>query len=710
MREAYSAKELAPVIGVTERAVQLRAKKEGWSAQQAGSGKDWKRLAYLAASLPEDVKAALAAAEAREAARLPAPRLAEAVVPDWSHRTGLDRYRVCAEFKSALARNPQAGRGETLATFLAAYNAGILLPEQYERLGEVKQATLYRWLKTLADNGDDYRALCDRRGKWTTGGAQGLGQVGPEAEKLFLAAYLTPNRPSVTLAAKAANVVLEKKGLETHSDQSFRRYLKRFDAAHHDLVVLMREGEKALKDKVGAYITRQAPATPGQALFADGHPLDFEILHPITGRAARLTLITWFDWASRMPVGWEIMPEEDTVAISSALRMAVANLGRYPDLVYIDNGRAFKSAYFTRTGSEIEDLDGLYARLGIAVQHSRPYEARTKDVERFFLTFGEQCERLMPSYCGASIADKPAWRLRNEKWHQARQSGYVPTIQEAAEIFRLFVGWYARQPHRGLGGRTPGEVLAAGRGPGVDLAELDRHFLFTAKKRPQRCRVTLSGVEFESDALYGLNQDVLVKYSWSDLSAVQLFDLAGRHLGEAKPVEAVHGLARHFGDELDMLALKEANARQRQLKSQTLRLAKELDRDVAETPLAEMPWMSREKVALAVVPKGRKALPETAAEPVLTAEEAADLTAAQAETQAAMAARPAYEAPFFRTPFERYDFLFDLSVLQGVSLTEDDAEFMASYEASEDFGPVALRFEQLRRAYRKPVAKGASAS
>ena len=79
----------------------------------------------------------------------------------------------------------------------------------------------------------------------------------------------------------------------------------------------MREGEKALDDLVGPYITRDSSMlNVGDVLVADGHRLNFDCIHPFTGRPARMTLILWLDWASRMPAGWEIMPEEDTVAIN----------------------------------------------------------------------------------------------------------------------------------------------------------------------------------------------------------------------------------------------------------------------------------------------------------------------------------------------------------------------------------------------------------
>ena len=63
------------------------------------------------------------------------------------------------------------------------------------------------------------------------------------------------------------------------------RFAERFKAAYNDVTVLMREGEKALNDKVSNHIRRdRGVLRVGDCLFSDGHTLNFECLHPETGR------------------------------------------------------------------------------------------------------------------------------------------------------------------------------------------------------------------------------------------------------------------------------------------------------------------------------------------------------------------------------------------------------------------------------------------
>jgi putative transposase len=152
---------------------------------------------------------------------------------------------------------------------------------------------------------------------------------------------------------------------------------------------LAREGEKALKDKVEPFIVRDASILEvGQILVADGHRLNFQVINPFNGKPCRAVLVGFLDWRSGALVGYEIMLEENTQCIASALRKFNIKLGRIPDIVYQDNGGAFKAKFF-QGGKNFEELgfSGLYGRLGIKSVFAAPYNARAKVIERFFLNF-----------------------------------------------------------------------------------------------------------------------------------------------------------------------------------------------------------------------------------------------------------------------------------------------------------------------------------
>ena len=692
VKETYVASELSEALQISRQAIWQRAKVENWPCKRRPERQGGNLYPY--AALPEDIKAAIARHEAEKA---PKHIQGSAVIPDWSHRLGLARFQVVAAWRK-YCQTKKAKKTEATDAFLIAYNNGQAVTDAFETIGEVQKSSLYRWDKILRENGDDYYTICDQRGKWTKGGKKGLGQLSQEAQEAFLSIWLTPNQPSVTLAHTGMEIALEKIGQEIPSLSTTYRFAERFKEAHYDLVVLKREGEKALNDKVSGWIPRNPDLLKvGDCLFADGHTLNFECLHPETGKPFRPTLIVWFDWRSAMPVGWEVMPTENIISISSALFMAINNLGKYPKVPYLDNGRAFKGKYFTETNPDFEVLNGLYGRLGMALQLAKPYHGQSKVVERFFRTFNEQCGRLMPSYCGSNIYDKPAWRQRNEKYHKARHDKreWLPTMREAAQIFQSYVEWYGKQPHPRHTAASHWDIFNEDSGPGVDATELARHFLWTKKVRPHRTGFTLAGLRYESDSLYGLNQDIVVKFSWADLSEVYLYDLEGHSLGTARPQVELHPLARHFGDEHDQALVADANRRLASMKKGTLQAARAMDGVLVNTPgFNSLPFVPE------YVPtrKESQALPAPA-ESVLSAEMRAELEEVSKAALAQAADNKFQKPAFFTSEFDRYEWLFS-SMLEGYRPEEEESIFMSAYEASKEYKvSTGARYEQMKELY-----------
>lgn len=649
-----------------------------------------------------------------------------AIIPERAAADGLAKYRLVSEWRKVMAAQPWGKKDEATRAFLLAYNSGRLLPAVYETIGELTDKTIYRLDRKLREAGDDYRAISDGRGGWRLHGTTRWRprELAREAQEEFLRCYLRPERPTVTLAIRAARMLLQKRSIaEDASDATWRRWLHDFEKRHQHVIILAREGEKAYRDKVGPYISRDDSLLKvGQVLVADGHKLNFHILHPISGKPVRMILICFFDWASRYPVGWQIMPTESTTAISAALRSAILTLGKYPSAVYLDNGKSFKSRFFTETTPDFEELTGIYGRLGIATCFAQPYNARAKVVERFFGTLSIQCEPIIPSYCGSSIAQKPAHMLRNEKlhraWHQARTQGWVPDIREASYLLDIYFRWYGSQPHEGLGGRLPLDVLKEGLGPGVDPESLTREFLWTKKCTVRRCRVRVHGIDYESDCLHGIAGNVIVRYDTSDMRRVYCYlpeANGGGYLGEAEPVEALHPLARLFGDELNVDQVEGAIKRQRKLLKQTKEglIGLGVAPTDAEGGLRALPWNQR----AAVIPGGKSEAessrassseeshaPSSAPGAASPAEDEAErarlqLVYSRLETEAAKAAEPpgwAIPKPEnFALPWVRYDWCFRIRYEHGQELDEVDAAFMAWFELEPDFEIHRQRYQDL---------------
>lgn len=96
------------------------------------------------------------------------------------------------------------------------------------------------------------------------------------------------------------------------------------------------------------------------------------------------------------------------------------------------------------------------------------------------------------------------------------------------------------------------------------------------------------GLEYESDALYGVNKPLTAYYSYADMREIYLYD-GPRFLGTARPVATVNPLAVVLGDDADMRRIPRQQ-KGRRLRKQTRDLAERISGAAGET-LLELPYM-----------------------------------------------------------------------------------------------------------------------
>ena len=390
---------------------------------------------------------------------------------------------------------------------------------------------------------------------------------------------LHPNRICIGKAIALTKYKLKEQGQSfIPVDITFRRYAKWFKDNNYDKWVLARDGEKALSDKVEPYIKRDASLLDvGDILVADGHKLAFQVINPFTGKPCRATLVGFLDWKSTALVGYEIMLEENIQCIASALRNAIINLDMIPKIVYQDNGRAFRAKYFTDDKGFGElGFYGLYAKLGIETVFARPYNARSKVIERFFKEFQEGFEKLMPSYVGSSIINKPAYLKRNEKFHSNLHNDYIPTIEETIKMINMWVKFKNSQPCTNAPNMTIAEVLENRNKQNIDKSLLDDLMLATEVKTIQRNGVRFLNCDYFDERLYGLRGKVLIKYNLFDLTNVKIFTPKGEYLCTAERVTETHPMAKILGTVEDLEDYKQKIQKQQKLKRKTINSVKKL--------------------------------------------------------------------------------------------------------------------------------------
>ena len=465
----------------------------------------------------------------------------------------------------------------------------------FQILGKISRGSLHRW-NTILNGTEDYTKLIPQYKYAKVDEYRTI--LTDEEIKIFMGLLLHPNKICIGKAIALTKYKLQQQGQSfIPTDATFRRYANWFKNNNYDKWVLARDGEKVLSDKVEPYIKRDASLLEvGDILVADGHVLNFNVINPFTGKPTRATLVGFLDWKSTALVGYEIMLEENTQCIASALRNSIINLDMIPKIVYQDNGRAFRAKYFTDDRGFTElGFQGLYSKLGIETVFARPYNARAKVIERFFKEFQEGFEKLLPSYIGSNIQNKPAYMMRNEKLHKnlhkriasrgrnasadpfnaRNQEEFIPTIEETIKMIDMWLNFKNSQPCPNSPDKTIAKVLEERKRQNIDINQLDDLMLATEIKTIQRNGIRFLNCDYFDERLYGFKSKVLIKYNLFDLTSIKVFTTKGEYLCTAQRVTETHPMARILGDVKDFEDYKQKIVKQRQLRKKTINSVKQ---------------------------------------------------------------------------------------------------------------------------------------
>jgi putative transposase len=707
MKPAYSAKELQaldlPVLPKTERSIARKADRENWSfyweTVRGGSRKMYR--AYL---LPDEIRTAILDKEEIEALvpAGPACLLPAAVEGVDASRERSAHYKAALVklYLQALSAAPWGKKDRARETFMVGYNSGAAYPELYKELGEVSWKTIEGWKAKLKKSDGNRLPLADRRGK-----KKGARTITPLQAQVILAIVRQPkgkSRPKSEII-RISRDIMRHKGIDTLSEATYRRFLDDWIAINYDEWVWWREGDKGLNDKCLFWVERDYDRIEvGDIVVADGHVLNFRIVNPWTGKDQRMMLVLFFDMKSNMPLGWEIMPTENTASISAALRRSIISLGKIPRIVYLDNGRAFKGMFFTGTDFEQTELPGLYQRLGIQLIVAKPYHGQSKTIERFFKTFGE-LERLSPSFVGTAIDTKPAHLNRGEKLHRRINDkicqGYVPTLIDSHRAIAAWFDLYASRrqgPSSHMAGQRPIEVFSAGRGPGVDETAL-RILMMKREERTiygRGVKVFDKGDYYYHPALYGRNHKVYVRFDLQHRDSVLVYDQrTDAFICEASRVEKTHPAARILGSTADVAVLERQLELQGNLRKKTIAHARAIADQVvipeAQRLIDDTGFRSEAQDGRTLLSGGRSGAVRQLPSKPRKLSKAEQLQAIKEADEAQQFQRELEEAQLCAElermdEFNRYGKLLEME-MQGHELTSQWRRFMRVYEQMPEF-------------------------
>lgn len=566
-------KELAKIKGISERAVRKAISKNKYVIRKCS-----KSYEILVTSLEENVREKVTTVKEKSALTVPISY----VVPETQKKLALAKYDLIKkwdEFRTGKKNKTIAGKD-----FLEAYNHNCICEELFNVVGKVAIGTIYEWHKKLRTYNDDWHCLINN---YTFGEKTKKYAMSAEEEAELLKNLLHPNQLNIGKAIKLTKLALKERGFENLCcDLTYRRFANNYKNEHYNTWIEAREGNKALHDKVLPYITRDVSKLDvGDVIVGDGHRLSFFIKHPYTGKPVRPMMVAYQDWKSGGFVGFEIMLEENTQCIASALRNSIINLGKVPKFVYQDNGKAFKAKYFIENG-----LSGLFTNLGIQPVYAKPYNAKAKPIERLFRELQDSCEVLLPSYSGTSIIKKPAQLKRNEKLHKALYKVNIPTLEQVTNFIKNWlIKYHYEQPCPHVKGKTIGEVLECGKGEGVNLETLDDLMMAREIKKIYRNGILFLKNNYYDEALFGYKKEVIIKYSLFNLSSIKVYKLNGEFLCEAKRVESIHPLANYLGEAKDIEDLKQKTKIKKQLEKRTEQeYINQIKRNQVHTPLLTM--------------------------------------------------------------------------------------------------------------------------
>lgn len=494
-----------------------------------------------------------------------------------------DKTRITANFRANIVvalqklRKQYSTKKEADSVFLDLYNSGLYLPKAYNFIGSISIGTLHRWVKVFEQH--ESTECLQPKYKWSKQGEYNS-ILNDEMKNILLTLLLHPSKYNYGKAIKLTKEILRKRGYEAlPCDLTFKRYAENFRKNNYAEWILRREGMKAYHDKVEPYIERDlSKIEVGDILVADGHVLNFQVINPFTGKPTRATLVGFLDWKSTALVGYEIMMTESTQCIASALRNAIINLGMIPKVVYQDNGKGFKAKFFQDCDFDEDIFNGVYANLNIHSVFAKPYNARAKVIERFFLEFQEELEKGMPSYIGTSIEDKPAWLKRGEKlhveWHKKLTNNYIPTVQEAIKYINSWIEFHNRNLCPNDRSKSIQEMLDGVQKQNINKEILDDLMMKTECRTINKHGITFLNMHYRSEAIIGIRDKVNIRYSLFDLSKIHVYSTKGEFLCIAHRVQKVHPMARVLGTVKDMEEYKQQYKKQQQFKNKLIKQVK----------------------------------------------------------------------------------------------------------------------------------------
>lgn len=456
MREYYTVKEIAVMVGLTNRTVEYHAQKNGWPVEKRPVRGGYENH-YPSSYFPQGWRRQMLAHElSTDLAFIPDPEDSEfdesAIKQDLNRWRGAEEYnRRRAEARygilgawEAYFKGVGPPKGAALKGFLRAYNQGAAPGVEdwvYGVERKVTQATLYRWQGAFRDRG--LPGLLASYGK-----KKGRSQAVTPEMRMFMLGQLA-QKPHMKEATLVKLLRGKFNGAVPHR-ATVGRWLSRWKDEQKQLATFL-DDPSQWKNKHQAAFGDMAAGIPfaGHTWEMDSTPADVMTLD-----GKRCAILGAIDVFTRRAVV-VVAPTSKSLAIAACMRRGILAWG-VPSVVRKDNGSDYVSKHITACTTS----------LGVETPDLPPYTPEAKPfIERFFRTMSGQLEELLPGYVGHSVADRQAIRERETWGSKIMKKGAVVevplTMGELQGVIDRWLEVYENTGHAGLKGKTPGQAAAS---------------------------------------------------------------------------------------------------------------------------------------------------------------------------------------------------------------------------------------------------------
>lgn len=398
----------------------------------------------------------------------------------------------------------------------------------------ISPRTLYR--KWQAYEAGDLSGLVDNRG----GSNKGKTAIPKEIRDGFLYFYLDERRLPIArcyeLTKEWTDEFYPELLSSLPSERTFRRLTEELPQA---VTAYFRFGEKALRDKYMPYVERlYEDIEANDVWIADNHTFDFITIGE-GGKQHRLYLTAFIDAKSGVMVGWNLTDNPSSQSTLLALRHAILRFG-VPRSVYFDNGSEFlvhdiggrghrKKANWNKEKLPPTILDTM----GIEMHNALVRNAKAKPIERTFGTLKNHISRVIETFCGGTILERP------ESLKFKLKKGLIPEDSQIREMFSTLIdGDYNVDKYGGKERRYQGMTRLDVWNRSIKRTEFrmasekDLDILLARTSRRQKISrngvyITIAGEKLwyraEDTALH-IGEEVYVRFDPADITSVRVYE------------------------------------------------------------------------------------------------------------------------------------------------------------------------------------------